>query len=93
MSKPKLINQLKAKNPNLNNSEIEQILDIFLDSIKNALQHRKNVDLRNFGRFYCKKLKENFRARNPKTNELIYKPERVTLRFKASNNFKKLLNE
>ena len=69
------------------------ILDIFLDGIKNALKERKNVDLRNFGRFYCKKLKENFRARNPKTNELIYKPERVTLRFKASNNFKKLLNE
>ena len=93
MSKPKLINQLKEKNPSLNNSEIEQILEIFLESIKNALQERRDVDLRNFGRFYCKKLKENFKARNPKTNELIYKPERVTLRFKASNNFKKLLNE
>ena len=93
MSKPKLINQLKEKNPSLNNSEIEQILDIFLESIKNALQERRNVDLRNFGRFYCKKLKENFKARNPKTNELIYKPERVTLRFKASNNLKKLINE
>ena len=93
MSRPKLINQLKEKNPSLNNSEIEQILDIFLESIKNALQERRNVDLRNFGRFYCKKLKENFKARNPKTNELIYKPERVTLRFKASNNLKKLINE
>ena len=92
MSKPKLINQLKVKNPNLNNSEIEQILDIFLDSIKNALQQRKNVDLRNFGRFYCKKLKENFRARNPKTNELIYKPERVKLRFNASKYLKKIIN-
>ena len=93
MSKPKLINQLKVKNPNLNNSEIEQILDIFLDSIKNALQQRKNVDLRNFGRFYCKKLKENFRARNPKTNELIYKPERVRLKFSASKYLKKIINE
>ena len=93
MSKPKLINQLKEKNPSLNNSEIEQILDIFLESIKNALQEQRNVDIRNFGRFYCKKLKENFKARNPKTNELIYKPERVTLRFKASNNLKKLINE
>ena len=35
------------------------------------------LKLRGLGRLYIKKLKENFNARNPATNELIYKPERV----------------
>ena len=40
-----------------------------------------------------KKLKENYKARNPNTNQLIYKPERVRLKFKASNTLKKLINK
>ena len=32
-------------------------------------------------------MKENFNARNPATNKLIYKPERVKIRFKASKKF------
>ena len=93
MSIPKLIDQLNQRNPELNKSEIEKVIKIFLDSISNAIKLKKEIEIRNFGHFQYKKLKESYKARNPKTNELIYKPERVTLRFKASNNFKKLLNE
>ena len=45
------------------------------------------------GRFSCKKLKENFNARNPATNELIYKPERVKVRFKASKRLNEIINK
>ena len=48
-----------------------------------------NVEIRGLGRWYCKKLKENFNARNPATNELIYKPERVKVRFRAIKKIKK----
>ena len=51
------------------------------------------VEIREFGKFYCKKLKENFNARNPSTNELIYKPARFKVRFKASKKLKKIINE
>ena len=92
MSRQKLIKQLKEKNPLLNKSEIEIIIDIFSENISNALKRGKNVEIRGFGRWYLKKLKENFNARNPATNELIYKPERVKVRFKASKNLNKIIN-
>ena len=93
MSLPKLINQLKKKHPKLTRSQISTIIDIFVDGITNALEQKRNVEIRSFGRLYLKMFKENFNARNPNTNELIYKPERVRLKFKASKTLKKIINQ
>ncbi len=93
MSRKKLINQLKEKNPQLNQSQIETILDTFSESVFRALKNNNSVEIRGLGKWYLKKLKENFNARNPSTNELIYKPERVKVRFRASKNLKKIINE
>ena len=93
MSKPKLIKQLKEKHPSLNNSEIETLIEIFSGTISNALISGKNVEIRGLGRWYFKKLKENFNARNPKTNKLLYKPERLRVRFRSSKNLIKIINE
>tara|TARA_B100001057_G_scaffold486987_1_gene569004 strand:+ start:4356 stop:4637 length:282 start_codon:yes stop_codon:yes gene_type:complete len=93
LSKPKLINQLKKKNPDLSKSEINTLVDTFTESIIDALKNGKNVEIRHFGRFYFKILKENFNARNPATNELIYKPERVKVRFKPAKKLKQIINE
>ena len=93
MSRQKLIKQLKKKNIQLNHSDLETIIDIFSDGISNALLKGKNVEIRNWGRFFTKRLKENFNARNPATNELIYKPERVKIRFRASKKLNKIINE
>jgi len=93
LSRQKLIKQLKKKNIKLNQSELETVIDIFCKGISDALTKGKNVEIRNWGRFYTKKLKENFNARNPATNELIYKPERVKIRFRASKKLNKIINE
>ncbi len=93
MSRRRLIKQLKEKNPKLNQSQLETTLDVFSESIAKALESNKSVEIRGLGRWYTKKLKENFNARNPATNQLIYKPERVKIRFRASKNLKKLINE
>jgi nucleoid DNA-binding protein len=93
LSRQKLIKQLKKKNIKLNQSELESVIDIFCEGISDALTKGKNVEIRNWGRFYTKKLKENFNARNPATNELIYKPERVKIRFRASKKLNKIINE
>lgn len=93
MSRQKLIKQLKEKNPKLNQSEIEKVLDIFSENIVKSLEKGDSIEIRGFGRWYLKKLKENFNARNPATNELIYKPERVKVRFRPSKNLKKIINE
>ena len=92
MSRKKLITQLKEKNPKLNQSELEAVIDIFSESISDALRNGNNVEIRGLGRWYSKKLKENFNARNPATNELIYKPERIKVRFRPSKNLKKIIN-
>ena len=92
MSKIEIIKELKEKNPELNKSEIEAVTEEFSLSILNALKNGRSVEIRNFGNFYTKKLKENFNARNPATNELIYKPERVKVRFRPAKKLKKIIN-
>ena len=93
MSRSKLIKQLKEKNPQLNQVELENILDIFTESIKNALKRRQGVEIRNLGSFRLSKLKASANLRNPKTNQLIYRPERVKVKFKASKKLNRLINE
>ena len=93
MSRVDLVKQLKRKNPNLNNSEIETIIEIFSKCIVDCLKQGRGIELRGFGTFYIKKIKENYSARNPKTGELIYVPEKNKVRFKASKKLKKFLNK
>lgn len=93
MSRTKLITQLKEKNPQLNKNELEAIIDIFSKNISEALKNGNSVEVRGLGRWYCKKLKENFNARNPLTNENIYKPERFKVRFRSSKKLNKIINE
>ena len=93
MSHTKLIKQLKEKNPQLNQSEIENIINIFLDSISDTLKNGNSLEIRGFGRWYFSKLKENYNSRNPSTNEVIYKPSRIRVRFRASKNLKMIINK
>ena len=93
MSRKKLIKQLKIKYPQLNKFELETVLDNFSNNISIALKNGKSVEIRGLGRWYLKTLDENFNARNPATNELIYKPNRINIRLKLSKKLKKLINE
>ena len=54
---------------------------------------RKKIELRGFGTFYLKKLKEKRSARNPKTQELIYVPEKNKVRFRPSKKLKDFVNK
>ena len=75
------------------NLELENILNIFSENIIRALKTGGSVEIRGFGRWFPKIFKENFNARNPATNELIYKPERLKIRFKPAKKLKKIINE
>ena len=93
MSRPKLIKHLRDKNPKLNKFALEEVVNIFCDSIEKALKKGQRIELRDFGIFFIKKIKEKYSARNPKTGELIYIPEKKKVRFKASKNLKRLIND
>ena len=76
MSRPKLIKLLKSKHPKLNITQLEIIIDTFFESIKNSLEIKKSIELRGFGTFFVREIKEKYSARNPKTGELIYVPKK-----------------
>ena len=68
-------------------------MDIFSNGIEKALLDGKKIELRGFGSFFVKKIKEKYSARNPKTGEIIYVPEKNKVRFRSSKKLKKLVNE
>ena len=93
MSRPELIKLLKNKHPQLNNSQLEKIIDVFFKSIEKALIENKSVELRGFGTFFIKEIKEKYSARNPKTGELIYVPKKNKIRFRASKKLNRMINQ
>ena len=93
MSRPKLIKLLKKKHPKLNKLQLETIIDTFFQSIEESLKEKRSVELRGFGTFFIKEIKEKYSARNPKTGELIYVPKKNKVRFRASKQFKEFLNQ
>tara|TARA_Y100000768_G_C23644104_1_gene525450 strand:+ start:132 stop:410 length:279 start_codon:yes stop_codon:yes gene_type:complete len=91
LSRQKLTQQLKDKHPVFNSKEIENIINIFTNNIIDILKKKNNLEIRGFGRWYFKTLKENFNSRNPKSGELIYTPERMKIRFRPSKKLKELV--
>ena len=93
MSRPELIKLLKQKHSKLNKDQLEIIIDTFFNSIANALKEKRTVELRGFGTFFIKEIKEKYSARNPKTGELIYVPKKNKVRFRTSKKFKEFVNQ
>jgi len=93
LSRPELIKLLKKKHPKLIKSQLEAIIDTFFESIKDALIEKKPIFLRGFGTFFIKEIKASANLRNPKTGELIYRPKRNKIRFRASKKFKEFINQ
>ena len=93
MLKSKIIEKLNKKHKNLKRSQITTIVELVFDTIISSLIDSKAVELRNFGRWSVKNIKAKYNARNPKTGEIIYIPEKKKISFKMSKNFKRKINE
>ena len=93
MSKPRIINELKIRNPNIAKKDLEKIFELFLQEIIDSLLSKKSIEIRSLGTFFIKEMKEKKQARNPKTGENIYVPKRNKIRFRASKRLKELINK
>ena len=93
MVKSEIIKQLHKKHPALKRSQIESIFDIMFNAISDNLIEEKSIELRDFGRFSVKTIKAKYNARNPKTGEIIYVPEKKKISFKMSKHLKQIINE
>jgi len=91
--KSKLLNQLKKSYPNFLKKDLEKVVSIVLNEIKQTLKRGDRVELRGFGMFSTNIQKARI-SRNPKTGEKVNTPEKKTIHFKMSKEmFKKLNNE
>jgi len=91
--KSKLLNQLKKSYPNFLKKDLEKVVSIVLNEIKQALKRGDRVELRGFGMFSTNIQKARI-SRNPKTGEKVNTAEKKIIHFKmAKEMFKKLNND
>ena len=93
MVKSEIVKKLHKKYPTLNRPQIQTIVDILFDIIASSLAKHKPVELRDFGRFSVKTIKAKYNARNPKTGEIIYVPEKKKVSFRMSKHLKQQINK
>ena len=92
--KSELIKQLKKSYPNFFSRDLNKLVDIIINEIKNSLKRGEGVELRGLlGTFRTNIQKESIR-RNPKTGTKVNVPSKRVIKWKMSKDlFKKLNNE
>ncbi len=84
------------KSLDLPKDKIKVILEVVLDSMSDIFmieQSKTRLEIRNFGVFEIKKTKSKPKARNPKTNEVIYVPPRRKISFKPGKELSIMLKK
>ena len=74
-----------AKILDVNIQEIEDVVNSVFQSLREILtlnERELRIEIRNFGVFEIKQTKAKPKARNPRTNEVVYVPPRRKTHFK-----------
>lgn len=77
-------------------NQAEPWVDSVVDAIRDTMMDADptcRIELRDFGVFEVKETKAKPKARNPKTNEVIYVPSHRKTHFKPSKRLKDFLRE
>ncbi|MBD3413623.1 MAG: integration host factor subunit beta [Candidatus Aminicenantes bacterium] len=91
MIKADLINRL-AKDMNITKQEAEKGINIFFDTIKDAIKNGEEIELRGFGSFRIRK-RSSRSGRNPRTGEPVKVPAKKVIYFKPSKILKQMINQ
>lgn len=76
--------------------QVEPWVDAVIESIRDTMMEANptcRIEIRDFGVFEVKVTKAKPKARNPKTNEVIYVPEHRKTHFKPSKLLKEFLRQ
>ena len=93
MVKSEIISKLSKKiHQKLKKSELEEILNIVLETIIQGIKDGISSELRDFGRFSPKKIKGRSNARNPRSGEIIKTSDSKSIAFKMSKKLKQEIN-
>ena len=91
--KSELLKELKKSYPNFFTLDLNKVINIIIEEIKEALNRNEGCEFRSFGSFRTNIQKASIR-RNPKTGEKVSVPKKRTIKWKMSKDlFKKLNNE
>ncbi len=91
MTKSDLILRLAKKYPHLQAKHIEDIANVVLGTVTDALARGDRVELRGFGAFSVKR-RDARRGRNPHTGQAVEVGERYTPFFRAGKQLRDDLN-
>lgn len=91
MTKAQLIDEV-ARVADLSRKQSELIIDIFFQSIVDALEKGEKIELRGFGSFRIRQRNAR-QGRNPKTGETVSVPAKRIPYFKPGRELKELLNQ
>ena len=92
MNRNHLIQEMIKKHPEMTNSNVKKLVEVFFEKIIQGVMDRGRVELRGFGSFQV--IKRNPRAsRNPKTGVITQTESRYALHFKPGKDTVKSLNK
>jgi integration host factor beta subunit len=90
MIKADLINRI-AHEMEISKQEAETGVNLFFETIKDALQRGEEIELRGFGSFRFRS-RDARAGRNPRTGEPVQVPPKKVLYFKPSKLLKNMIN-
>lgn len=91
MTKADLISEV-SKDAELSKKDAEDIVNVFLDGIVDALKDGEKIELRGFGSFKLRRRNSRI-GRNPRTSEAVQVPAKKVPYFKPGKDLKKLINK
>ncbi len=91
MTKAGLIETVAKRVDGLTKKQVEIIVNVIFDSIKNALAEGDKVEIRDFGNFRLRSRKQRL-ARNPKTGALVNVPPKRVPHFKVGRELRLMVN-
>ena len=92
ITKSNLIEKILSLNPNVYQKDIIKIVNIFFETISNAVSKKDRVELRGFGAFDIKKREARI-ARNPKTGSVVAVPSKNVVFFRTGKGMRERLNK
>lgn len=92
MNKSDLILKILESEPNLFKKDASKIVNVFFDTISEAISRGERVELRGFGVFDVKKREARI-ARNPKNGEAVVVPAKKVPFFRMGKDMKDRINK
>jgi integration host factor subunit beta len=92
MTKSTLIEKATEKTGDLTKKQVETIVNVIFEGMKEALAKGEKIEIRGFGNFRIRQRNAKI-ARNPRSGEKVQVPPKKVLHFKIGKPFHDSLNK